>query len=141
MLEVANRLRFLGKHLLNIQHAGQVQIGSTSSSLQVRFLQLWPDWRMKKDVRKRKALEDNYGLKLRLNAMRRTKVLPPELRELASEDFHKMLPNDVKGLKTVPRCVITSRPRGNVLRWRLSRIMFRHLADYNKMAGIQRAMW
>ncbi|KAG8281180.1 28S ribosomal protein S14, mitochondrial [Homalodisca vitripennis] len=96
---------------------------------------------MKKDVRKRKALEDNYGLKLRLNAMRRTKVLPPELREFASEDFHKMLPNDVKGLKTVPRCVITSRPRGNVLRWRLSRIMFRHLADYNKMAGIQRAMW
>uniref|UniRef100_A0A1B6GIZ6 28S ribosomal protein S14, mitochondrial n=1 Tax=Cuerna arida TaxID=1464854 RepID=A0A1B6GIZ6_9HEMI len=141
MLEVANRLQFIGKHLLNIQHGGLVQVGSTFSSLQVRFLQLWPDWRMKKDVRKRKALEDNYELKLRLNAMRRTKVLPPELREVATEDFHKMLPNDVKGLKTVPRCVITSRPRGNVLRWRLSRIMFRHLADYNKMAGIQRAMW
>uniref|UniRef100_A0A1B6MPB6 Ribosomal protein S14 n=1 Tax=Graphocephala atropunctata TaxID=36148 RepID=A0A1B6MPB6_9HEMI len=141
MLEVSQRISMFGKHLFKIQNGTQIQVGPTVSSFQVRFLQLWPDWRMKKDVRKRQALEDNYGLKLRLNVMRRTTVLPPELREVATEDFHKMLPNDVKGLKTVPRCVITSRPRGNVLRWRLSRIMFRHLSDYNKMAGIQRAMW
>lgn len=39
------------------------------------------------------------------------------------------------------RCILTSRPRGNVLRWRISRIMFRHLADYNKLSGVQRAIW
>ncbi|XP_054272215.1 28S ribosomal protein S14, mitochondrial [Macrosteles quadrilineatus] len=108
---------------------------------QVRSLQLWADWRMKKDVRKRKALEDNYELKLRYNAMRRSNILPPEIKELVTADFHKNLPNDVKMNKIIPRCALTSRPRGNVVRWRLSRIMFRHLSDYNKMAGIQRAMW
>lgn len=47
---------------------------------QIRSLQLWADWRMKKDVRKRQALEDNFEMKLRLNVMRRSKILPPEIR-------------------------------------------------------------
>ncbi|KAH6934900.1 hypothetical protein HPB50_001632 [Hyalomma asiaticum] len=39
------------------------------------------------------------------------------------------------------RCVITSRARGFVRPWRVSRMMFRHLADYNYLSGVQRAMW
>lgn len=36
---------------------------------------------------------------------------------------------------------MTSRPRGVKRRWRLSRIVFRQLADHNQMCGIQRARW
>nr|CAD7403656.1 unnamed protein product [Timema cristinae] len=39
------------------------------------------------------------------------------------------------------RCALTSRSRGLVKRWRLSRIVWRHYADYNKLSGVQRAMW
>lgn len=95
---------------------------------------------MKKDARKRKTVED-YGItKLRLNILRKNRILPIELQEAAHEDV-KAQPRDSAERRTQPRCVLTSRPRGVVYRWRLSRIMFRHLADYNKMAGVQRAMW
>ena len=39
------------------------------------------------------------------------------------------------------RCVLTSRPRGLVNPWHLSRIMWRLLADYNQLSGVQRAKW
>lgn len=55
-------------------------MNSSSSFNQIRSLQLWADWRMKKDVRKRKALEEHFELKLRLNALRRNKILPPEIK-------------------------------------------------------------
>lgn len=41
----------------------------------------------------------------------------------------------------VYRCSITSRGRGTVIPFRLSRIMFKHLADYNYLSGMQKAMW
>ena len=39
------------------------------------------------------------------------------------------------------RCVITGRARGKKRRWRISRFVFRHLADYNKLSGVTRAWW
>lgn len=44
-------------------------------------------------------------------------------------------------LRLNSRCAVTSKGRGNVSRWRLSRFIFRHLADYNKLAGVQRGFW
>lgn len=78
--------------------------------------------------------------RLRLVSLKRNDILPADLRTIAAEELHAM-PRDSALLRTKQRCVITSRPRGNVLRWRFSRIVFRHLADYNKLAGVQRAMW
>lgn len=39
------------------------------------------------------------------------------------------------------RCALTSRGKGTVIRWNLNRMTFRHLADNNKLAGVQRAIW
>lgn len=100
----------------------------------------WVDYRMKKDARKRKTVEDYGIIKMRLNTLRRNRVLPEELQRAALEDVTNQ-PRDSSFRRVVPRCVLTSRPRGVVYRWRLSRIVFRHLADYNKLAGVQRAMW
>lgn len=51
------------------------------------------------------------------------------------------IPRDASLTRVRNRCAITSRPRGVVTRWRLSRIVWRSLADYNKLSGVQRAMW
>ncbi|KPI93570.1 28S ribosomal protein S14, mitochondrial [Papilio xuthus] len=83
---------------------------------------------------------ENFLERTRINAMRRNDVLPVEIRELADKDINKFEMNAIP-LRINNRCVITSRPRGIVPEWRMSRIVWRHLADYNKLSGVQRAMW
>lgn len=78
--------------------------------------------------------------RLRLVALKRNDIIPAEIREQAGAELHAF-PRDSCPVRIVKRCAITSRPRGIAIRWRLSRIMFRHLADYNKLSGIERAMW
>lgn len=51
------------------------------------------------------------------------------------------LPRDSCPVRIRNRCVMTSRPRGVKRRWRLSRIVFRHLADHGQLSGVQRAIW
>jgi len=100
----------------------------------------WVDARMIRDVKRRKMVTEYAPLRLRLNSLRKNDILPPELREITDGEIHA-LPRDSSWIRLCNRCVVTSRPRGVVYRWRLSRIVFRNLADYNKLAGVQRAMW
>jgi small subunit ribosomal protein S14 len=51
------------------------------------------------------------------------------------------LPRDSHWTRLVNRCVLTSRPRGVVHPHRLSRLVWRHCADYNKLSGVMRAKW
>ena len=50
-------------------------------------------------------------------------------------------PRDSSYVRIRDRCAITSRPRGVVRSWRLSRIMWRQEADANHMSGVKRAQW
>ncbi|XKL60540.1 hypothetical protein PGB90_007597 [Kerria lacca] len=100
----------------------------------------WPQWSMMKDQRKRMTFKEYGPYKLRYNAIRKAEFLPSEIREIANHEI-STVPRDAALLRIVSRCSITSRPRGIVFRWRLSRFIFRHLADYNKLAGVQRAFW
>lgn len=95
---------------------------------------------MVKDVKRRKANIEYAPMKLRVNSLRKNDILPQELREIADQQI-AAFPNDSRTLWVTKRCVITSRPRGVVNRWRLSRFVFRHLSDYNLLAGVQKAMW
>lgn len=95
---------------------------------------------MIKDVRKRKCVAEHGIDRLRVNALRKNNILPIELRELASAEIHAQ-PRDSSITRIRQRCALTSRPRGVVHRWRLSRMVFRQLADYNKLSSVQRAMW
>lgn len=95
---------------------------------------------MLKDYKKRMTLKEHYPERMRINAIRKNTLLPKELRELADEEI-KALPLNSSIVRVRQRCVITSRPRGVLRRWRLSRIVWRHLADYNKLSGITRACW
>ena len=72
--------------------------------------------------------------------MNNTQVLNFNHQDLAHKNFLE-LPKDSWPIRTNNRCVLTSRPKGVVGSHRLSRIMWRLLADYNKMSGIIRAKW
>ncbi|XP_064197746.1 28S ribosomal protein S14, mitochondrial isoform X2 [Anguilla rostrata] len=98
------------------------------------------DWRMLRDVKRRQMAFEYADERLRINALRKNTVLPKELQEVADKEI-AALPRDSCPVRIRNRCVMTSRPRGVKRRWRLSRIVFRHLADHNQMSGIQRAMW
>ncbi|CAH2311249.1 28S ribosomal S14, mitochondrial [Pelobates cultripes] len=95
---------------------------------------------MFRDVKRRKMAYEYADDRLRINALRKNIILPKELREVADKEI-AALPRDSCPVRIRNRCVLTSRPRGVKKRWRLSRIVFRHLADHNQMSGIQRGMW
>ncbi|KAK4880149.1 hypothetical protein RN001_008295 [Aquatica leii] len=95
---------------------------------------------MVRDVKRRRMVTEYTPLRLRLNSIRKNDILPPELKQITDGEIHA-LPRDSCWRRINYRCVITSRPRGNVHRWRISRLVFRHLADYNKLSGVQRAIW
>uniref|UniRef100_A0A3P8WJR2 28S ribosomal protein S14, mitochondrial n=2 Tax=Cynoglossus semilaevis TaxID=244447 RepID=A0A3P8WJR2_CYNSE len=98
------------------------------------------NWRMLRDVKRRKMAFEYADERLRINALRKNTILPKELQEVADKEI-AALPKDSCHVRIRNRCVMTSRPRGVKRRWRLSRIVFRHLADHNQMSGILRARW
>nr|XP_061795535.1 small ribosomal subunit protein uS14m-like [Nerophis lumbriciformis] len=98
------------------------------------------DWRMLRDVKRRKMAFDYADERLRINSLRKNTILPKELQEMADKEI-AALPRDSCPVRIRNRCVMTSRPRGVKRRWRLSRIVFRHLADHNQMSGVLRARW
>ncbi|XP_075038277.1 small ribosomal subunit protein uS14m isoform X3 [Mixophyes fleayi] len=100
----------------------------------------YADWRMWRDVKRRKMAYEYADERLRINALRKNTILPKELQEVADKEI-AALPKDSCPVRIRNRCVLTSRPRGVKRRWRLSRIVFRHLADHSQLSGIQRAMW
>ncbi|XP_053949570.1 28S ribosomal protein S14, mitochondrial [Anastrepha ludens] len=100
----------------------------------------YADWRMIRDVKRRKCVAEHAKERLRVNALRKNDILPAELREVADAEI-AAFPRDSCLVRVRERCAITSRSRGIVHRYRLSRMVWRHLADYNKLSGVQRAMW
>lgn len=95
---------------------------------------------MIKDNKKRLCVAHHAKDRLRINSLRKNDILPIELREIADAEI-AAFPRDSSITRIRERCALTSRPRGTVKRWHLSRIVWRNLADYNKLSGVQRAMW
>lgn len=95
---------------------------------------------MIKDAKRRRVVAEHAVDRLRVNSLRKNNILPIELREIADREINAF-PRDSNVIRLRECCALTSRPRGTVFRYRLSRIVWRHLADYNKLSGVQRAMW
>ncbi|XP_055968584.1 28S ribosomal protein S14, mitochondrial [Sorex fumeus] len=115
-----------------------LQVDPASAAGQVRSY--YVDWKMLRDVKRRKMAFDYADERLRINSLRKNTILPRGLQEVADEEI-AALPRDSCPVRIRNRCVMTSRPRGVKRRWRLSRIVFRHLADHGLLSGVQRAMW
>lgn len=98
------------------------------------------DNRMIRDVKRRKVVKEYAKLRLQLNALRYNTILPKKLQEEADKEI-SALPLNSWLPRIHARCVLTSRARGRWRRFRMSRIIWRHLADYNQISGAERAMW
>ncbi len=66
--------------------------------------------------------------------------LSEEERHSAAIALQK-LPRDTSLSRVVRRCNISGRPRGNLRRFGLSRLMFRQLAHQGKIPGVTKSSW
>ena len=90
---------------------------------------------------KRKALAKKYHkhrTELRENAL--NMKLSEEERALARRKLQD-LPRDTNPNRTITRCELTGRPRGNYRKFGLSRMAFRQLALDGKLPGVTKASW
>ncbi|XP_054707158.1 28S ribosomal protein S14, mitochondrial-like [Uloborus diversus] len=100
----------------------------------------YTDWRMLRDANRRKVVKQYAPLRLQINSLRYNTILPQEIRDIASKEIHA-LPRASNLSMCHGRCVLTSRARGRWAKFRMSRIVWRHFADYNLISGAERAMW
>ncbi|VEL17209.1 unnamed protein product [Protopolystoma xenopodis] len=98
------------------------------------------DARMIRDFKRREISAHFIPLRIRLNAIRKNQILPKDIQDKASLQLHS-LPRDSCWTRIHKRCTFTSRPRGVPSRWRISRIVWRNFADYNRMSGALWACW
>ncbi|KAL8596779.1 hypothetical protein ACOMHN_053875 [Nucella lapillus] len=122
-----------------IGRAVQSFLGVTSH-LQTSVRTHYVDWKMIRDIKRRQCVKQFNVSRQRYNAIRKNNILPRELQELADVEVAS-LPRDSNYVRLRSRCILTSRPRGVLQKWRLSRIVWRHYADYNLMSGVKRACW
>ena len=100
----------------------------------------WTDWRMRRDVNRRLAAAEYFPMRQNVVLVMRNRLLPEELRHDAHRDIYNM-PVKCSRNTVTNRCAITSRGRGKLRHYRLSRIIWRHIADYNNMSGVMKSCW
>lgn len=90
---------------------------------------------------RRKALATKYHVHRK--ELRETSVnmkLSDEERAAAQLKLQK-LPRDTNPNRTITRCYLTGRPRGNLRKFGLCRMVFRQLAHEGKIPGVTKASW
>uniref|UniRef100_A0A2K6EAE3 Mitochondrial ribosomal protein S14 n=1 Tax=Macaca nemestrina TaxID=9545 RepID=A0A2K6EAE3_MACNE len=112
------------------------QMVPSSASGQVRSH--YVDWRMWRDVKRRKMAYEYADERLRINSLRKNTICQKFFRLDVADEEIAALPRDSCPVRNQESVCYDVRPRGVKRRWRLSRIVFRHLAD-NQLSGIQRA--
>ncbi|CDW51846.1 Ribosomal S14 domain containing protein [Trichuris trichiura] len=100
----------------------------------------WAKWGMLRDWRRRKLVAQYSDLRTRMKAIAKNDVLPTAIKKEMEKELNS-LPrhSDPNYLKNT--CQMTGRRRGNVTRYRLSRFIFRDMADHGKLSGVIRAKW
>ncbi len=89
----------------------------------------------------RKKLSDKWApIRKELREKAVNTKLSDEERFAAQIKLQK-LPRDTSPLRTIVRCFITGRPRGNYRKFGLSRMAFRELALRGKLPGVTKASW
>lgn len=64
-----------------------------------------------------------------------------ELKEKGDFEGLRKLPRDSSTTRLQRRCAVTGRPRGNLRKFGLSRIVFRELAHKGQIPGVKKSSW
>jgi small subunit ribosomal protein S14 len=90
---------------------------------------------------RRRALAEKYGrYRTELRDRANNPHVPEEERATARLKLAK-LPRDTSPCRTITRCSLTGRPRGNYRKFGLSRMAFRQLAHKGLLPGVTKASW
>lgn len=100
----------------------------------------WANHRMTRDVKRRIMNSQYWQYRLNMHNLAYSTTLPSVVRDIALEERNSC-PRDASRNRTVNRCSLTSRARGKYLRFRLSRMVWRDLADHGLISGAIRAKW
>lgn len=101
----------------------------------------WSKWSMRKHVLKRHLLSRYWQYRTNLKNIARCETLPKTLRDIASEERHDGTPRHSSINNIVNRCSLTSRGRGIYYRYKMSRMVWRDMADHGLISGAIRAKW
>jgi len=93
-----------------------------------------------RNVNKRRIFKQFYFQRSKLNDIRKNDILPLDIQKIAHDEVEWM-PMDSKHTRHTNRCVVTGRARGIIDEYRVSRFIFRHEADQNRISGTRRAFW
>lgn len=100
----------------------------------------WTNWRMLREVKRRHIVSEYSQYRLNMHSLANCRTLPSVIRDIALDERNSC-PRDASINRLINRCSITSRPRGKWARYRLSRIVWRDLADHGLLSGSIRAKW
>ncbi|TRY75223.1 hypothetical protein TCAL_01318 [Tigriopus californicus] len=93
-----------------------------------------------RDHQRRRIFAQHAEKRNLINCIRKADLLPREIRKVADNEIQGV-PRDSSITRLNRRCTLTGRPRGVFHQFRVSRMIFRAEADYNKISGVQRAHW
>ncbi|KAJ6223596.1 hypothetical protein RDWZM_002141 [Blomia tropicalis] len=131
-----NRLAGKGDtYQTNIYRKRQLKDPNEPSLVYMETLK-WTTIRMLRDVRRRHVFKRYYLNRSCLKNIQKCRMLPNSIRETAKEEHSINLPRDSRFHHLRNRCAISGRSRGIVKKYRLSRLVWRNLADYNKLSDV-----
>jgi len=94
----------------------------------------------RRDVKRREMFREYENERTNLALIRKSDILPASVRLQAADDLSQ-LPADSNRIRIRSRCTLTDRARGNVVKYRISRIEFRDYADKGLVSGYTRSSW
>ena len=104
--------------------------------VQKNYLKKWA----RRDMKRREMFAQYEMERGCLRQIKNSDILPIAIKMQAAEDAAQ-LPRDSAISRMRARCTLTDRARGNVLKYRISRIEFRDYADKGLISGYTRSMW
>lgn len=100
----------------------------------------WSTWGMLRDVKRRHISSEYWQYRNNLMSVGYCRTLPSVVREMAIEDRNST-PREASATFRTNRCAISARSRGKLIQYRLSRIIWRDMADHGLVGGAIRAKW
>lgn len=100
----------------------------------------WSSWVMLRDVKRRHIYSKYWQCRQNLQNIRKNRTLPNLVREIATEE-RSLTPRDSSINHITNKCGLSGRSRGKFIRYRLSRMIWRDLADHGLLSGFIRAKW
>jgi len=94
----------------------------------------------RRDMKRREMFKEYEAERTSLALIRKSDILPAAVKLQAAEDL-AALPFDSSRVRIRSRCTFTDRARGNIVKYRISRIEFRDYADKGLISGYTRSSW